>query len=191
MGASTSRASARRSSSTSSMAIRTIPSSPGVCTTPCRCRRGICRLTRRKVVSSPDRPRGACPALGCTTPPARPTRFASRTRRARNSCGCMHRRTSSPRSRTMKTSGWARTGAKPLTATSSTRFTGTEPKSLTATRRSTCMAGGPKRSIWMKRSRFIRTGRSASITTRPSPSVTTAPRMWARTRRSTSGSISP
>ncbi|MNV69932.1 hypothetical protein D3C71_1628670 [compost metagenome] len=49
----TSRASGRRSSWTSSMETRTTPSSPGACTTPCRCRPGTCRPTKPSRASKP------------------------------------------------------------------------------------------------------------------------------------------
>lgn len=82
------RESAMRWSCRSSTATRTGRSSSRASTTRRTCRRGSCRRTRRKAASCPARRKGTrAPRM----------RFASKTSRAKKSCGCRRSATCAPR----------------------------------------------------------------------------------------------
>ena len=100
----TSRASGRRSSSTSSRAIPTGRSSPAASTTATTCRPTRCRPTRPRAASRAAAPRAAAPTTS--------TRSASRTRRARSRSTCRRRRTCRSWSRTTRRARSNTTGSK-------------------------------------------------------------------------------
>jgi hypothetical protein len=114
----TSRASGRRSSPTSSTAIRIDRSSPGVSTTRTTCRPMSCRPTRPKAASRVAAARAARPATS--------TRFASRTSRARKSC------TSRPKRTCPRWSNTARAWRSASTARSRSVTTRRRPSGTTA-----------------------------------------------------------